>query len=691
MTRRTIYSAILLMVTSVLAALVPAYAQEPMPQTVEVDIIMADLGEQNQYMHENGAVESFDFYLPSSIIPKPNSYLDLVLSYKTFGSERPGELRIDLNDVNLGVLPLTESLVEKGHLTLDVADALEVPGRNRLVFTLDTKERCGYPQPAIDVTVHNDTRLHLVYDIPPFEPDLSRYPWPFVERSFKPDEVYVVLPQEPTTTDLMAAATVSAGLGKAASSTADLVITSTLAISLPDEVKTGYNLIVIGKPEDNALLGELELPFDWKAAGVPETYGIIQEMASLWNPYQGILVVTGSSDEGLRLASEALNRETHFPGMKGQVAVVEDVLPRVEEKEQYDIDVSFAEMGSRDEILYGIGQREVNYYFWMPRAWVMAENPRLYLFFDYSRILDPNLSSITVELGDTPLESVLLTPENTLKGSVEVELPANRLRSGTNKLTVSVAMHLVNEDPCLDLHNRQAWVVIRNDSYLHLAYVPQQVPFDLSLFAYPFSENPNYDDLYFVLPTTNTQIERDSLLRLAAIMGASTRGKYLTMQGITADDRRLDEIKNGYNMIVIGQPSRNPLLQELNDWLPQPFQEGSDKIRPELDLVIFADVFDRSVGLLQELPSPWNPRWTIAVITGTSDEGVGWAYQTLIEGPEGLHGNLAATDEEGLIHAVDTRPREAEELTSAGVEIIPETTVQESRLLLLAERWWGVR
>ena len=171
------------------------------------------------------------------------------------------------------------------------------------------------------------------------------------------------------------------------------------------------------------------------------------------------------------------------------------------------------------------------------------------------------------------------------------------------------------------------------------------------------------------------------------------------MQGITADDERLDEIKDRYNLIVIGQPSRNPLLRELNDWLPQPFQEGLDTIRPVLDSVIFADVFERDVGLLQELASPWNPRRTIAVVTGTADEGVGWAYQTLIEGPQGLHGNLAvidrghlaATDEEGLIHAVDTRLRQAQELTSAEGQTIPEAKVQDTRLLRLAERWWGMR
>jgi len=690
MAELTVRRIALLVMIGILATPMPAYAQSPTPQTIELDITMADLGASDKEMYTDGATGSYYFYLPSNMMLRPDSYLDVVFSYKTFGCERPGELRIDLNSTNLEVVQLTESFAKRVRFTLDVADVLRVPGRNRLVFTLDTKERCGHPQPAIDVIIHKDTRLHLVYESLPFEPDLARYPWPFVERSFQPNEVYIVLPQEPTVTHLMAAATVCAGLGRAAGSPTNLIITSTLTISLTEEIKTGYNLIVIGKPEDNALLAELDLPFDWKAANVPETYGIIQEIASPWNPYRGILIVTGSSDEGLRLASEALNRETHFPGMKGQAAVVEDVLPLVEERQGYDIDLSFAEMGYNDEILYGVGQRYVNYYFHMPRTWVMAAPPRLYFFFDHSRVLDPNLSSITIALNDVPLDSVLLNSENTLKGPIEIELPAKRLRSGSNKITVFVAMHLINEDLCLDRHNRQAWTVIYSDSYLHLPYAPQQIPFDLSLFPYPFSENPNYDDLYFVLPTTSTQTEHDGLLRLAAVMGAVTRGQYLTMQGVTADDEHLAEIKDRYNLIVIGQPSRNLLLQELNNWLPQPFQESSDTIRPELDSVIFADVFESSVGLLQELASPWNPRRTIVVITGTTDEGVRWAYQTLINGPGGLHGNLAAADETGLIHAVDTRPHQSEETPPIEGQAI-ETTAQKSRLLLLAERWWGVR
>jgi hypothetical protein len=49
---------------------------------------------------------------------------------------------------------------------------------------------------------------------PSLRADLALYPVPFFERPLEYPPVYFVLPDNPSTTDLSAAATIAAGLGK---------------------------------------------------------------------------------------------------------------------------------------------------------------------------------------------------------------------------------------------------------------------------------------------------------------------------------------------------------------------------------------------------------------------------------------------------------------------------------------------
>jgi len=100
--------------------------------------------------------------------------------------------------------------------------------------------------------------------------------------------------------------------------------------------------------------------------------------------------------------------------------------------------------------------------------------------------------------------------------------------------------------------------------------------------------------------------------------------------------------------MLIGQPTQNSDIAKLNDRLPQPFEEGTNN-PIALNNVVQVNPNFEDIGYLQALlDSAGNP---ILIATGTSDVGIGWAMDALMDSTniENLYGDLALTRAKGSI------------------------------------------
>ena len=95
--------------------------------------------------------------------------------------------------------------------------------------------------------------------------------------------------------------------------------------------------------------------------------------------------------------------------------------------------------------------------------------------------------------------------------------------------------------------------------------------------------------------------------------------------------------KSGDNhFITLGQPWRNPALQQGSVQHPQPCQPDSDKIEQWMDKVVFPLVPDLSLGLGQLICLPWNEARAFPAATGTTDERVKGAVDVPVNHPSAL-------------------------------------------------------
>jgi uncharacterized repeat protein (TIGR01451 family) len=402
---------------------------------------------------------------------------------------------------------------------------------------------------------------------------------------------------------------------------------------------------------------------------VPENDGIVQEIVSPWDQTRAILILTGLSDEAVYKASRAMSSRNRFPGMEGPSALVRQVRPLPElSVEPPSTDWTFADLGYGDKVLGSFSQ-ETDYHFDIPFGWHLTEAAYLDLRFNHSQLLDYSNSFLSVSFNDEPIATVALNDETALGGKLKVALSPSQALSGESN-RISIQTELYPFDIC---GNVDIWLRLSSESVLHLSHKEQDVPsLDLDFYPYPFDQRSGLTDVLFVLPPEPRTEEWEEVLRVAAALGSAAGGPNFA-PAVALGDTWTEAALSDYHLIVIGRPSRNPVLRQVNDQLPQPFLPDSDAIEQKLDKVILRLPPEASLGYVQLIVSPWNETRAFLAATGTTDEGVKWATDVLAYRYWALKGNLALI-KGNQVNTVDTRGLTRDGVAMAVATAVPEMT-----------------
>ncbi|NJN93570.1 MAG: cellulose biosynthesis cyclic di-GMP-binding regulatory protein BcsB [Anaerolineales bacterium] len=393
--------------------------------------------------------------------------------------------------------------------------------------------------------------------------------------------------------------------------------------------------------------------FVYNNRAVAKDDGIVMEIPSPWNENRAVLIITGLSDEAVTKASQAMSSETGFPGMSGPVALVREILAPTENitTRVTQSELTLTDLGYSDRVIRGQAQQTINYDFNLPYNWQLTEAAAIDLYFNHSQLIDDQNSSLTVLLNRQPASSSLLDDQTADNGHIHIDLTKANVQPGSNRLSIQI--NLARTEQCI-VDVDQGWLVILADSRISLTHTDiTGLNFDLDYFPTPFSADPTLSNLLFVLPGAPEVTEWGQALRLAASLGSAVSGKMLSPMAALGEIPPASEMSR-YHIIALGRSSRNPLLQEVNATLPQPFLPGSDEIEQRLDNVIFRLPPGLSLGYLQLIPSPWNPERAFLAVTGTTDEGMVQANATLAERPWVVKGNLVLIRDKN-VSTLDTR------------------------------------
>jgi len=435
---------------------------------------------------------------------------------------------------------------------------------------------------------------------------------------------------------------------------------------------------VVSEPSDSAIkrasVEKNSLFFVFNGKAVAKEDGIIQEIVSPWNENSAILIVTGLSEMAFTKASYAMSSEAYFPGMNGPVALIQQTQHQTTVETTPATEMTFADLGYSDMVIKGgAGLKQVDFFFYIPYGWQLTDDALLELYFSHSQLLDYESSGITALINNQPVQSIPFSQETATEGKMSIGLKDANVRMGQlNRLTLEI--DAAQAGVCTD--SDQAWVLVKDKSKITLSHNKVVHPgLNLSLYPYPFHLNANLVDLLLVLPSDPTSAELEYGLQLAASLGDSASGKAIfpAMSAMSGDNLAPYHLED-YQIIAVGRPSRNALIQRINSQLPQPFVPGTDQIDQQLDNIVFRLSPDIDLGYVQLMPSIWNEDRAILAVTGTTDKSIDQAVDILVNRPWSMKtGNLTFfTDNK--VNTIDTRKLTSNGMAAVVASAIPELT-----------------
>jgi len=253
----------------------------------------------------------------------------------------------------------------------------------------------------------------------------------------------------------------------------------------------------------------------------------------------------------------------------------------------------------------------------------LGEGSYLSLAFDHSPLVRAGDSTITVEINDVPVSSLLLDGDNAKRSVWNVALPKDRLRQDINHVILKYYMRL-RDGECIWDDDTALYSTVYGDSYIHYEYlVPRKFislpPPDLSRFPEPFLRVTSpAGRVAVIVPDQASASDFSAAASVVARFGQLAGSKPLTATLYLASQVDRD-IKMQQDLVVIGQPGANPVLREIGTSLPlkQDQQNVQGGYVDESGSPI-----DQDAGVIQEIISPWDQRFAVLVVSGGSDEGV---------------------------------------------------------------------
>lgn len=615
----------------------------------------------------------YAFPIPNSwaLLPGTELHLDMTVNYtKIFSSEfgyplavGGGTLTLYLNDTLLGVLNLSENGNIQATLPLPPKAFISnrSDGRMALSAELDAGDFC-YVDEDFTLIIHPTSYFSLPHEIKAPVPEIVNLSKILYQGTFVQESALIVLPDQPSAAELQAALTVAGGLGNVSGNA--LAIDTTTMSALTPEQQTSNHLILVGKPSAFTILDVLNLPAPAVGGsfqisdGIPDA-GVIQLVNSPWDVSRVVLLVSGNSDEGVVKAAQAVSTGVIRPNRFPNLAVVEEIKPpQAPQAVPTSETRSLASMGYSNSLVALRGFNVETYGFQIPLGQTVAENAYFELAYGNSSLIDFDQSGIVVKLNESPIGSVRFDSETAKNAinKVKMKIPQSAIVPGENQLEIQ--MYIYPDDICTPPDDEGQWINIWNDSVLSTPLLQKQADVtavnSLADYPAPFTFGSEMSSTAFVLPKNDLDAWRGAV-KIASYLASQSTPPIVTLSAFYGDefpeDRRQD-----YHVILIGSPSKLPVVGELGQLLPVPFEAGSDKAIEGNMRVIFNIPEDAQLGYVELLDSPWNSENVVIAILGNSSQGVLWAASAMSDATlrSRMSGNLLVVNELQVLSS-DTR------------------------------------
>jgi hypothetical protein len=635
----------------------------------------------------NGSSPSYNFYIP---VPQQWKLTGMTLHLQVNHSDvlrQSSTLTAQVNNTPVDSLQLTDGnassyqwdvVVPAELLTGDLIQ-VSLVGFMRIsdVICDDIENAANW------VRIAGDSSVDITYEMQTADFSLDQLPYPLIQtRSLVKDQVVIVTPSSATGEEMTAVFAVAGMLG-ASSTWRGLDLSTVQTSGLTDAVKADSDLILIGTIDR---LNLSTLGIDWSlpvtanqltlpgGSAVAEDAGVVMVATSPWNAEKAVIAITGKTPAAVTKAALAF-RNTQFANLaRGKYAVIaatpQDLTGSAGSPDWSKTDLEA--LGYADQKVNGIGDQTINIPLDLPNG-VQPKEIKVTVVFNHAPFVSSDRSYLVLSINGIPQAGLYLNSENEKRTSWNVTVPVDQLVPGKNVLSVLFTLHMANTEVCTDDYYNQAWAVLNRQTSIEVAFDSNAVQPDLGNYPSPFGQ-----DTLIVLPKDMGDQERQGIFQVAGQLGVLLGSQAQYMQLVTVDTITADDLK-GHSLILVGTPADNSFIAEAMKSAPVQMDTTSRTLKNKLFDLSVED--GQTVGMLQELTSPWDESKSVLLITGADDQSVGWASELLSTGDavKRLSGNVALVDEKNGLTLLNTY--EPDKSVSAVTQLETRSTGPSSLVL----------
>jgi cellulose synthase operon protein B len=500
---------------------------------------------------------------------------------------------------------------------------------------------CEFEEFRMFAVLSSNSYLTMPHELvsPPI--DLNFFPRPlFQEDSFLPSTATMVIPDNPSESDLRAAMITSAGLGTVTGG--DLLFELTTLSELSQAQKSSQSLIFVGKPAAFPILNEVMLPVSgssgsFQGSGIDADSGLIQMGISPWSSTSSVTLVSGNSDVGVIKASHAVGAGFIQTTANKDYAIVlgynPDSIPL-----SVPVDRSFSDLGYETITLAGLGIRDAYINFTVPPSLQLDSDAYLDLFYNNSTLVDFERSGMVIYLNGQIIGSGRFDETSTQLTTARIQIPKALTVPGENLLQIQT--NFIPFDICMDYVNLDAlWANFYSDSLLHLPMNPESAGYksalqstrtNLDIYPDTFAYGLTQGNVAFVLPEANL-VSWQVASKIAVDFGdnlVNALGRSIVVFPADANETNL----SNYDVIAVGIPSQLPFLYDIKDDLPAPFTAGSDIPDTSSMMTTYGASEGDGVGYIESIHSTWGEDRIAVFVLGSNQQGLKYAGNAITNG-----------------------------------------------------------
>lgn len=519
-------------------------------------------------------------------------------------------------------------------------------GRHLIGLFFDASVNCDNIDINSNLIVSADSAVQFQHVFTSPVTDLSIFPRPFYQpQALVKTPATIVIPDQPSITELQAAMAVSAGLGGVTGGElqADLITEN----KLTQETRISHNLIFVGRPNQFPILQGIPLPVPITkdrliVNGAKQDDGIIQVALSPWSQTNLIMLISGNTEAATLKAAKTIGTEKIVPGSRRDVAVISEVNPNISIKPIAESE-TLQDLGYDNFTLGDIGGLYKSFVFPVSPEQALSTGAYLDLITAHSGLLDFGHTGISVILNGEMVGSIQFDKDSEQITTTRIKLLPEILRRGNNM--VEIVSELTPSHSCFSQDLNSAWVMISSSSVIHVPVTAREFnlgkSLDLKNFPSIMLSGNDLSDLAFILPKDDF-LSWSQASKIAYFMGYKGSIVLPNLQAAYANDVP-EKILKERNLIIFGRASSLPIISQLKDALPAPFDVVTNEAIQPTMLVNYRLLPGVSVGYIQLFPSPWNLDRSILTVMGNTDEGIPMAGNTLVldKSVSNLKGNFA--------------------------------------------------